>query len=581
VTQNIREQYAELFQAEGEHTGLMVAVWLDPSLAERLVVPGGQTTDDLHITLCYCGDATEMDDVALARAISHVASVAENSAPLSGQIAGMGRFNASESSDGKDVLYANVDVPGLERLRQTLADMLSSAGCPPLSNHGYTPHVTLAYLEPEADAPIKRVPTLPLRIRSIWVSVGERRAEMPLTGETMTLARNYAGRTTHNVADLAADGGEWRLFVDTGNREQYVEPPEWLPLLPKPGTFQHPSYGEFTITKERNERFVNNLNNAVYQSRIPVDAEHDVKASGALGWITGARLNEDGTADGKVEWNERGKAMLKDNRFAYVSPEWFDTWTTPDGNEEYRDVLIGLALTKRPWFKENSLRPLVASEQGLHIPDGDVDIDPSAATVIVFFEQLLPKGAVEMAGDNKPTNEQAQTVTPAQFTELQKEFTELKAAFAESEAARKEAESKAQTYQDALDKSNERIATLEGDIRRKRFAETVRGWYGDAAKNVAMLEKLAEAFGEESDDFKGFIEQQKAQAAALADSKLFVEIGSGGDVTATSAVEQVNKLAAQRASEGNIPLKDALSQVFQEKPELYEAYRRETEVRVG
>lgn len=208
---------AELFPVEGEHKGLMVAAWLTPEFASRLAIPGGEPPENLHITLCYCGDATEMSDVAIARAIERMAWIGETSAPLTGQIAGIGRFNASESSGGKDVLYANVDVPGLETLRQRVAEMLIDAGCPPLGNHGYTPHITLAYLEPDAAWPVQSVETMPLVIQSLWVSVGDRRTEVPLTNgyPIKSVPEKYA------IKSLGANrvGGYMMLWGDENNKD--------------------------------------------------------------------------------------------------------------------------------------------------------------------------------------------------------------------------------------------------------------------------------------------------------------------------------------------------------------------------
>lgn len=209
---------ADLFQVEGLHTGLMVAIWLDSDLASALAIPGGEALDQLHLTLCYCGDATAMSDVAIARAIDRVAWAAECfMGPLVGQIAGVGRFNASESSDGKDVVYANVDVPGLERLRQLIADMLTDIGCPPSANHGFTPHITLAYIEPGSTMPVQRIETKPFAIRSLWVSVGDRRTEIPLTNGVpiKTLSDRYA------VKSLGKNrvGGYMLMWGDENNKD--------------------------------------------------------------------------------------------------------------------------------------------------------------------------------------------------------------------------------------------------------------------------------------------------------------------------------------------------------------------------
>jgi len=138
--------------------------------------------------------------------------------------------------------------------------------------------------------------------------------------------------------------------------------PDYVNVLPVPGTYKHPKYGDIKITKERNARFVNNFNGKVYQEKVPVDAEHETKLSGALGWITSLRQNEDGSVDAQVDWEERGKSAIEDGRFKYFSPEWYDTWKDPIGGKSHSDVLIGGALTTRPFFKERALKPLVASE---------------------------------------------------------------------------------------------------------------------------------------------------------------------------------------------------------------------------
>jgi 2'-5' RNA ligase len=188
---------ANLFQVEGQHTGLLVAVWLDPALAGALAIDGGEPADQLHLTLCYCGDANELSDVQIGRAINAANETAMMFAPLQGQIAGLGRFNGDgRSDDTRDVIYANVDVPGLAEMRQYLASMLEYADCPPKRDHGYTPHVTLAYVDPGSDLPMQRIATQPFAIRSLWIGVGDRRTEIPLTGsDTKAAPRGYGGAT--------------------------------------------------------------------------------------------------------------------------------------------------------------------------------------------------------------------------------------------------------------------------------------------------------------------------------------------------------------------------------------------------
>lgn len=197
---------ANLFQAEGQHTGLLFAVWLDPAQSATLALPGGEQPDQLHLTFCYCGDANEMSDVQIGRAITAANETAMMFGSLQGQIAGLGRFNASESTEGKDVIYANVDVPGLAEMRHYLASSLEFAGCPPLRNHGYTPHITLGYIDAGADWPIQRIDTIPIVIDSLWVGVGDRRTEIPFSGPNAYgpySSTGYKAGARHSKRDTA------------------------------------------------------------------------------------------------------------------------------------------------------------------------------------------------------------------------------------------------------------------------------------------------------------------------------------------------------------------------------------------
>lgn len=166
----------------GGHTGLLAAVWLPADLAAQLALPGGEPAEQLHVTLAYCGDAAGLDDVAAARLVLAVQAVAARAGALAGRVGGYGRFYASGSSDGLDVLYANVDVPGLEALRDAVCDALCACGMAPSEAHGYTPHITLKYIEPGAPLPEAAVPALPLRIDALTLAIGERRITLPLLG---------------------------------------------------------------------------------------------------------------------------------------------------------------------------------------------------------------------------------------------------------------------------------------------------------------------------------------------------------------------------------------------------------------
>ena len=155
-------------------TGGMVA-WVPPrALAERLVLPGkdGEAVEDLHLTLCFFPDFTVLDVRAVAEAMERV-SVAFG--PLQGEVSGVGRFSIPDG----DAVVALVDVPDLGMLREALVWELRQRDVEPANDHGFTAHITLAYLDPgRRRMPVERIEPHPITIASLVLtgpdgSVGE------------------------------------------------------------------------------------------------------------------------------------------------------------------------------------------------------------------------------------------------------------------------------------------------------------------------------------------------------------------------------------------------------------------------
>ena len=133
--------------------GVMVAMRLPESVAKAITIPGGEPADRLHVTLAYLGRMSEVGIDGLALAQEAIEKVSRGTPVLKGVLAGIGRFAATESSDGKDVVIALVDVPGVSALRASVMDALKCSGLAPREAHDFTPHVTLAYVEPGAAMP--------------------------------------------------------------------------------------------------------------------------------------------------------------------------------------------------------------------------------------------------------------------------------------------------------------------------------------------------------------------------------------------------------------------------------------------
>lgn len=338
---------------------------------------------------------------------------------------------------------------------------------------------------------------------------------------------------------------------------------QWIPYLPVPGEYESPIYGTIIITASRNKRFVDNFENRVYQEKLPVDAEHETKLSGAVAWITQMRQNPDGSVDAQVEWTDRGKSMMANDRFKYFSPEFFDEWTDPATGYRHRDVAIGGALTTRPFFKESSMRPLVATE-------GGIDEYDDSGERRAHFSRKKEEPSMGTKDEKKTIMERLREVLGFSEDEDEKLRTELRAIVAteddntdddqdddepiesnESNDSDQDDDKKAIVASEQVKALNEKLSAtesklkaltekndrLEKESRRRRFTEIVEGrtensknrWFGDRQKNVDRLEKLAEAVGEDSELFREFVDREVAHANQIVNGELFSERGYQGD----------------------------------------------------
>lgn len=391
---------------------------------------------------------------------------------------------------------------------------------------------------------------------------------------------------------------EWRLFNEFG----FAEAPEWIPFLPHPGKYTSPKYGEVIISQERNNNFINNFNNAVYQEKIAIDAEHESKLSGAFGWIVEMKENEDGSVDAKVDWTEMGVKALDDNRFKYFSPEFYDSWENPITGEVHKDVAVGGALTTRPFFKEGALRPLVASEQGIMIPEERSDTtfitlkelrggeENMSKEDVTLRDKLLKVLSIKATTESDPKKEAELKAAELKEEELKtaelKKATELKKAEELKKAAgsdkfavqlteevkklREEAD-KSKGLINSLTESNMK---LEKDNRRKRFTEIVGS--NDDSK-LDFMEALASKFGEDSEEFKHYLTETRANKEQKRVSALFNENGTT-EIPVGDSHEHAFDLLAKKFHEEDKKLnkeasyKDAYERAMNENPQLYQHY---------
>jgi HK97 family phage portal protein len=171
----------------------MVALYPPADVAEQLAVDGGLPAEELHVTLAYLGE--DLTEQQRSDAMTVVAGIAAQHQALAGTVGGLGRF----PGDGTVAPYfATVDVPGLAELRHRLVEGLEGAGVPVDAGHGFTPHMTLTYLD-EGDEPPAPVEPLAVGFGELALAVGSDRAEFAMSGT------RSGPRAPHRRADDSAE----------------------------------------------------------------------------------------------------------------------------------------------------------------------------------------------------------------------------------------------------------------------------------------------------------------------------------------------------------------------------------------
>jgi phage I-like protein len=148
------------------------------------------------------------------------------------------------------------------------------------------------------------------------------------------------------------------FWVDMGAVTLSDTEPTWIQALPL-GTYQHPVFGKLDITPERVNAFATSVSQKVLQKDLDIDYDHKAKVDHAAGWVKAAEARQDGLWI-QIDWTPAARQKLKDREYRYFSPEFVDEWKHPKTQAVHKDVLLGGALTNRPFLKD--ILPINLSE---------------------------------------------------------------------------------------------------------------------------------------------------------------------------------------------------------------------------
>ena len=183
-----------LAQAEKQanHMSATIAFILDESDSKALLsalpedLPDGiEPVDDLHLTLVFLGKVNEIE--RQRKAIERALSGLRFDSPIVGTISGVGKFNNDEG-DGTSAIYASFDAPDLPAFREALVKSLLEEGIDFQPSHGFTPHITLAYIANDRPLPPIDVPVIKLTFSSVTLAWANRQRKFPFVESSPGMA---------------------------------------------------------------------------------------------------------------------------------------------------------------------------------------------------------------------------------------------------------------------------------------------------------------------------------------------------------------------------------------------------------
>lgn len=399
-------------------------------------------------------------------------------------------------------------------------------------------------------------------------------------------------------------------FADKKDNSQAI--PESIHMIPI-GQWEHDLYGPILINKQDIKEFAQNFN-ANIRKGVYITAGHEgFDELPAQGWVTDVEVRDDGLW-GKVAWNDLGKATLSDRQYKFFSPEFYRDYEDPQSHAIYRNVLIGGALTKSPYFKE--LQAIVFSEKKLQKQFNDNNKNMNLA-------ELLAKDITTLTDEEKAfIKEHASELTEEQKTShtaiIDVETAEEKTAREEKEKADKEAADKtaadekaaadAKAIEDAnvaaglnpdgsakQEMSDKKILMSEAEVKalqakadqgaqafKELEATKLKG--AVAALTFSETNKAGKFLPKSSDNLRAFMETlndtQRVKFAALLSelpkTEIFDEKGAGAGATeGTAQAELDTKVAAKQKENSKLTYSEALKEVFAENKGLEQRYNDE------
>jgi 2'-5' RNA ligase len=191
--------------APESYDGAMIALVPTPEDAKRLSVESGLSVDDLHLTLCYLGEAVKITPGVRDRLIEQLHVIARDVPVVDAEGFAVAAFNPT-NPDKETCLVLLVSGSELVPVRDEV-DIIARTAMGynryPEQHEPWIPHITLTYTDRTSDLPGLKSRTGHVRFNQLCLAIAGEKYEFPLYSDNGLTAHG-----THNQEDHGnwADG---------------------------------------------------------------------------------------------------------------------------------------------------------------------------------------------------------------------------------------------------------------------------------------------------------------------------------------------------------------------------------------
>lgn len=199
----------EVAAAAPAHTGAMIALVPSAEHVDRLAVDGGEPAEELHLTVMYLGEASDIPEDIRAGLHDVAAAYAASTGPIEGDGFAVNAFNP-HTEDRDTALVMGVGGQPLADLHAGVSGRVGKLMTPPENHAPWTPHITFKYTDDLGEIPGLVEKLGPVMFDRLRVAMGDEVTDYPLTGD--------GGNDFDVEAWAAGNAGKLRLGQPGGFR---------------------------------------------------------------------------------------------------------------------------------------------------------------------------------------------------------------------------------------------------------------------------------------------------------------------------------------------------------------------------